>query len=213
MPSCTDAPDYHFPVFRQKALFRRVLSKSFGSGHLRRSRTFPGIMFFYRTECSARTPRGLHVQQKKSPTEISALCISVFLAGMTVSACNDDGTPLPDTGNSAALRKSEAPSDVPDALPENYRLDPFRPRSEKRSEAAPEQNAAVAEASGSGLPEVSPAFFPSKNSGIARTSGNDSGKKAWTIMVYMSGDNNLEGQSFQEILEMVLYIQLFHRNY
>lgn len=140
--------------------------------------------------------------KKKSPTEISALCISVFLAGMTVSACNDDGTPLPDTGNSAALRKSEAPSDVPDALPENYRLDPFRPRSEKRSEAAPEQNAAVAEASGSGLPEVSPAFFPSKNSGIARTSGNDSGKKAWTIMVYMSGDNNLEGQSFQEILEM-----------
>ena len=161
----------------------------------------PGNHVVHRTALPATEIREVSMSSKqKYQKGITALYVSLFLAGMSVSACSDEEGALPDSGENDSFHKTAASEDATGILPENYSLDPFRPRSEKRSGAAPDTNAD----SGTGIPAPAasaPAAL-SKNSGLVRTAENSSGKKSWTIMVYMSGDNNLEGQSFQEILEM-----------
>ena len=37
---------------------------------------------------------------------------------------------------------------------------------------------------------------------MERSKNGDSGKAKWTVMVYMAGDNNLDGAALRDIAEM-----------
>uniref|UniRef100_UPI003870A6EA hypothetical protein n=1 Tax=Succinimonas sp. TaxID=1936151 RepID=UPI003870A6EA len=132
-----------------------------------------------------------------------ALCLSLLCLGFTITAC-DSGSPAGDDATAsrspAALREQ--------ALPEGYRLDPFAPRRHSRSDshASPysgsPENPLPGKSALSDLPPANPAAAvspvlsraPEYSRGPEAAPGQDQqhDKKAWTIMVYMSGDNNLE---------------------
>ena len=140
-----------------------------------------------------------------------ALCLSLLCLGLTITAC-DSGSPAGDDAtasrSSAALRGQ--------ALPEGYRLDPFVPHSRHQSHAGPysgsQENPHSGKSALSDLPPANPAaavspalsrspeYSRSENAAALHEKQHD--KKAWTIMVYMSGDNNLEAIAHMDMLEM-----------